>query len=875
MASGLLKTGVKAPVDSVFPGPIVGKSQRVIFMNAPSGPIRDPTGILYLRIAGAVAAISGSVAILGWSAGIEPLITWGFDGMRMKANTALSFLLVGAAFILLVRCSRATDRAALALAVVVAGIGALSLLEYAAGWDLGIDEFFFQGGGRSEIPHPWRMSPGVAANFVLTSGAIGLIGGASRQSRGARIILWLGLIVVVLGVAAVLGHLVGFQGTFTWWSLNAMPPQTALVFILIGSAIFVYGWLESGIRWLLGPWFNIGFGLGLLLLMGAIALSARSTIQLIQVNEKAQHACLVVAKVRELESQAEQSSSRLRAYIITGDKSFLKSPEIAAHKELRTLAELTALTLNDKEHKVLIDALQQSIVERIKRTHWLMGLRETKGFGPAAEDVATRYGEKLIEDIHQSLDRMTENEMQSLTGLGTEVRAITERTFYALPLSGLAGALLLTVALLNLNREITVRNRALRLLNWEKEALEIIMGKESVHAVLESLMLSLEQNTAGALCSVLLLDSDGVHLRHGAAPSLPEAYNRAIEGVAIGPAVGSCGTAIYEQRQVIVTDIASDRLWADFRDLALSHHLAACWSTPVPDREGKIVGSFAIYYHHPRHPTPPELELIQRAVHTTSIAIERKKTEAEIRKLNITLERRVRARTIDLERTVRELETFSYSIAHDLRAPLRAIDGYSRLLVANESANLEENGRRMLGIVSSEAQRMGQLIDDLLAFSGIVRQQSAPETIDMQAMAKDVFDELMAREPDRKVRLELQPLPSARGTKAMIRQVWVNLIGNAIKFTKDRDEGGIEIGSIHDGETVFFVKDNGTGFDMNSAGKLFGIFERLENAKDYPGTGIGLALVKRIIQRHGGRVWAEAETGRGARFFFTLPETNL
>ncbi|MFZ4774782.1 MAG: sensor histidine kinase [Terrimicrobiaceae bacterium] len=791
----------------------------------------------------------------------------------MKVSTGVAFLLVGAAYLLLFRHSRATDRAALALAVVTGCIGGFSLLQYATGWDSGIDNFLFGATGRAEILHPWRMSPGVAANFVLIAGATGLICGSCRCCRFPRVILWLGLVVVLLGVTAVLGHLVGFHGTFTWWSLNAMQPQTALVFILTGSAIFVHGWLEAGVRWVIGLWFTLGFGMGLLLLMGAMGLSAKSTIQLIQANEEGQHACLVIAKILELDREVEASVNRLGAYIITGDKSFLTLPENSVDKELQTLAELTALTLNNEAHRDLVAALRQSIVDRIKRAHRLIDVREKEGFEPAAEAVATRQGENLMDDIRRSLDRMTEHEMRSLTRLGIEMRAITERTFYALPLSGLAGALLLAVALLYLNLEITARNRALRLLNWEKEALEIIMGRESVHDVLESLMISLEQHATGALCSVLLLDSDGIHLRRGAAPGLPEAYNRAIEGVAIGPSVGSCGTAIYEKRQVIVTDIASDPLWADFRDLALSHQLAACWSTPIPDREGKIVGSFAIYYHHPRDPTPLELELIQRAVHITSIAIERKKTEEEIRRLTASLERRVSERTNELERTVRELESFSYSIAHDLRAPLRAIDGYSRLLVANQSEYLEEDARRMLGIVSSEALRMGRLIDDLLAFSGLVRQPTEPETIDMRAMAKEVFEELMEREQDRKVRLELHPLPAARGTKAMIRQVWVNLIGNAIKFTKDRDDSGIEIGSIQDRETVYFVKDNGTGFDMNSAGKLFGIFERLENAKEFSGTGIGLALVKRIIQRHGGRVWAEAEPGRGARFFFTLPET--
>ena len=178
----------------------------------------------------------------------------------------------------------------------------------------------------------------------------------------------------------------------------------------------------------------------------------------------------------------------------------------------------------------------------------------------------------------------------------------------------------------------------------------------------------------------------------------------------------------------------------------------------------------------------------------------------------------------------------------------------------------------MLGVIRSETQRMGRLIDDLLAFSRLGRQQIEPARIDMHALAKSVFDELTALEPERKLHLDLQPLPPASGAEAMIRQVWVNLISNAIKFTRGRAVGEIEIGTGDGGDdgTVYYVKDNGAGFDMRYAGKLFGVFQRLHAQQEFSGTGVGLALVQRIVQRHGGRVWAEAEVDRGATFSFTF-----
>lgn len=258
---------------------------------------------------------------------------------------------------------------------------------------------------------------------------------------------------------------------------------------------------------------------------------------------------------------------------------------------------------------------------------------------------------------------------------------------------------------------------------------------------------------------------------------------------------------------------------------------------------------------------------------THAIHREQAESAAAIRTLNAELEQRVRERTAQLEAANEDLEAFSYSVSHDLRAPLRAISGYGRILTEDFADRLDSEGRRMLGVISAETRRMGQLIDDLLAFSRLGRQRMAASEIDMTALARTAFDELAAREPARALQLTLSPLPSVPGDPAMIRVVWDNLLSNAIKFTEPRSPATIDIGCRRQaGETVYFVKDDGVGFDMAYADKLFGVFQRLHSRDEFEGTGVGLALVQRIIHRHGGRVWAEGAVNAGAVFYFSLPD---
>lgn len=228
-----------------------------------------------------------------------------------------------------------------------------------------------------------------------------------------------------------------------------------------------------------------------------------------------------------------------------------------------------------------------------------------------------------------------------------------------------------------------------------------------------------------------------------------------------------------------------------------------------------------------------------------------------------------------LELAVKELEAFSYSVSHDLQAPLRAISGFSQAIVEDYSSKLDPEGQRYLKLIQENSHLMGRLIQDLLSFSRLGRQQMGLSEIDMEKLAKDVFEGLKSQMPNRIIQFTLGSLPKARGDLAMIRQVFVNLLSNAMKFTGGRKVATIEVGYRKEGnEGFYYVKDNGAGFDMRYVDNLFGVFQRLHTVEEFEGTGIGLALVKRIITRHGGRVWVEGIINQGACFYFTLTEVK-
>lgn len=290
------------------------------------------------------------------------------------------------------------------------------------------------------------------------------------------------------------------------------------------------------------------------------------------------------------------------------------------------------------------------------------------------------------------------------------------------------------------------------------------------------------------------------------------------------------------------------------------------WSpvnSPVVGAGGKLE-----YIIHRVEDVTDYVKQTEKAASSDMLTADSERMQAEIFQSN----QRVQAANQQLTAANAELEAFSYSVSHDLRAPLRHIDGFADMLSKHAKASLDEKGKRFLNTISESAKRMGTLIDDLLVFSRMGRAEMANGTVDMDALVREVVKEQQAENPARNIEWKIDTLPTVTGDKALLRQVLVNLIANAVKYSRPRDPAIIQITCAEgDGEKIFTIRDNGVGFDMAYADKLFGVFQRLHRAADFEGTGIGLANVRRIILRHGGRTWAEGKLNEGSTFHFTLP----
>ncbi len=420
-----------------------------------------------------------------------------------------------------------------------------------------------------------------------------------------------------------------------------------------------------------------------------------------------------------------------------------------------------------------------------------------------------------------------------------------------------------------------------RLALKEQAILEGMLNDEPLVNTLSAIIQMIEDERPEVMGSVLLYDEDRQVVAHGAAPRLPEGFNRAVHGNPVGPKAGSCGTAIYRNELVVVSDVRESELWEDYRELALSYNLMACWSTPIVGEGNTVLGSFAMYLNRPGKPDPKDLELLKRARSLTALAIERharneqrREAQEALRELNLELEHRVKQRTQALEDAYADLDSFTYTVSHDLRAPLRSISGFLELLKErlNQTVELDEESQNHLKTMTASTLRMKDLIHSILALSRNSSGELMWQPIDLSEMATEVVEEWQQMYRGRDFRIDIQPGLSVWGDPRLIRVVLDNLISNAFKYSQPDRAIEVSFYVQTEGEQpIYVLQDRGIGFDMKEQERLFKPFSRLSSAEKYRGSGIGLATVMRIIRRHRGKVWAESALGEGSRFYFTLP----
>ena len=429
-------------------------------------------------------------------------------------------------------------------------------------------------------------------------------------------------------------------------------------------------------------------------------------------------------------------------------------------------------------------------------------------------------------------------------------------------------------------QDITTRKQAEFHLRTQRDVLEQIVTGVSLPEILEALTNWVTEFAERKLiATILLLSEDGRRLQIGAGRKAPAAWSSYVDGQEIGPAAGSCGSAAYRGEAVMVADIAVDSRWTNFKTEALRHGLRACWSTPIPGSDGTVLGTFAIYYPEPTEPTEHEREIVDVVTRTASIAIERKCAEEALKQSRARLqehaellERTVEERTGKLRETIGELEAFSYSISHDMRAPLRSMYGYAELVIKDFGPKLPPEGIQYLRRISKNAARLELLVRDVLAYSKVAKADIALTTVDLDAFVPGLVGQLPElQQSELKVTVR-HPLPIVHAHEAYLSQIFTNLVGNSIKFVRPGVPPEVEISAVaaEPGFARIEVRDNGIGIEPDHFSRIFEIFGRVYPDKKYEGTGIGLSIVKKAVQRMGGTIGVESTLGAGATFWFTL-----
>ncbi len=804
---------------------------------------------LFALIAGILSILLGSFVLIGWWLNIEILKSIIPGVVPLKPNMGAGFLLCGVALTLLsagkqdsggLRYGRLFAGGASAL---VLAMGALTLCEYFLNWDIGIDRWLVPGVTSNGLLAPGRMNPVTALGFVLVAGAL-LTASERRMPRHLSfpLIAGLGAASALVGILPLAGlgleALLGPKWNFLGMSVSGIVGAAS--FLILGAGLLALIRSGGGLEWSLGRVTTVAFIAGILLASLTTAVAFNFAVQMLQANASVTHRQETLKELEAGKAGVAELLNTERLYVILGEERLLSERAEIKEALAKGLDTVRKSTIANPDQQRRLDEVESLLKERIEWEEKVIEARREKGLSNAAEMVATGAGIRLVDGIHERLKEMVTEEYKLLGSDRKGVEAAAIATFLLLPFGVFVTLAVLTLAVFLLNAGLAERAQSETALRESQAQLQTIVENLDEGIVVSDLNGNLLHWNPAALKVHGYPEQTQDHRRF---PDLVDTFELStLDGTVLG---------------IEEWPLARILRGEDLRNLELRvHRLGTDWrrvfnygGTFVHDGAGK-----------------PFIVIV-----TIDDITERKCAEQEIHQLNADLENRVAGRTAELEAANKELEAFSYSVSHDLRSPLRAVDGFSQALLEDYGEMLPKEGRKYLETIRQGAQRMGALIDDLLTFSRLSRVPLNKQAVSMMTLVREVLDQLRAQEGDRALDLRVGELPQCHGDPALLKQVWINLISNAHKYTRKREKALVEIGStLENGEPVYFISDNGVGFDMQYAHKLFGVFQRLHRAEEFEGTGVGLAIVQRIVHRHGGRVWAEAELDGGAKFYFKL-----
>jgi PAS domain S-box-containing protein len=809
---------------------------------------------LLSKIISLISVLAGVLIVLGWQTNNNSLKTLLISDIAAKANGGACIILTGIALWLVQYRSLLLRFIVKILSSVVVLISLLTIIETVFSINLGIDTILFKKAFLSgEYTGSYRMAFNAALSHFLVGVILYFL--STELKRFTLFFIFCHILVFSISLLGLVGFIFGLADFSETTGYNNMPPQAAVLFLYQAAGLFITYYtyqpvrIEIEYRFFAGIIFAASVILFVALLSNVEFKSTRRVIERVENNRQ------LKTNLDHILSDMAEVETSISGYLITDNKVYLEHFRDAEVDVPLLLSELAGVVkLNDIQAE-RYDDLAFLITEKFVQFRKMLEICDTQG-AEAGLNSFRKYNSELINgELGNIVNLMIEEENHYLNIESEKLTTNSANARKIIYLNLIVQLLFLAVIFIVVNRNIKDRKIAIsEALSMNEELEKKVQKRTALLAQSEEKYRLITENADDW---IFLVGSDKT-IKY------------------ISP---SCErlTGFPADRFINDSDFLNEIVHPDDKSVMKNHYDILRSRNRSENLEYRIVtseGEIRWLQHSCSAVYTVDGKYAGRLVTNRNIT-ERKAAEEELYKLNLNLEQRILQRTAELKEANRELESFAYSVSHDLRAPLRHVNGFTDLLVKEFSSQLPEKAMHYLTTIRESNHRMGLLIDDLLNFSRTGRYELNKRLINMQSVLDEALQQIRHSTGSRKISWQIGSLPEVYGDYNLMRQVWINLIDNAVKYTRDKDEALIKIDYVNNhSEFVFSIQDNGVGFDMAHANKLFGVFQRLHTSPGFEGTGIGLANVHRIIQKHGGRTWADAKPNDGAVFYFSIPIQN-